>query len=537
MLSKINKYLLENRPSWWHLQVPFLVMTGVGLHLFSLLYAFLYLNTYTISKVYGYDFMSNSYFVFFHSIFLLIIACIWGLNFFKHSIIKNYYPASSWYLPKLFLGMMFLFFLNISSYLSFELGINWKKKYLVHKYQMEEVVEKFKFFEPLYLVDSYNYSLDRNTELNNKYIDFQFLGDKTSLHYGTKEAYDIAIKEGRTPIAMTDVDSIPKELISYVDGKKAIFYNTVTIKDSANCDLTLIRKFIKLSGYSDNDLRNHPNYSKELELALQNPKQLVQDWVEFNQQINKIYPFTNVNPWLNVKYLLGSKGKYFNCFVNSYKDYYNHPSGHTYASLSSLDEEIDFKILNKTENNYFYFEEYAFDQMSSNIQLTNNTYYIIFGCLVASAALAYLLIQFQYIAFTNFAIAVPVVGVAVIAGVFFCILTYTGLQMFSVVLYLGMLLTFIVMIFNGSDTLKVRLKELLIFLMAFVLPILIMITYGALSEFMYKELITRTDHCGIKTSYNEFRSPAFFEYHFLIFGLITQVFFLYRVKRLITKQE
>jgi hypothetical protein len=120
MFKKINTYLIENHPNIWHIRMPFLLVTGLALHIFAFLYAYIYITPDILTKGYYFSFIHESYFIFIQIILLLVVFFIWLLQYFKNSVIKHYYKAGNFYAVKQYLLLAFLFFWNITSFVSFD---------------------------------------------------------------------------------------------------------------------------------------------------------------------------------------------------------------------------------------------------------------------------------------------------------------------------------------------------------------------------------------------------------------------------------
>jgi len=66
-------------------------------------------------------------------------------------------------------------------------------------------------------------------------------------------------------------------------------------------------------------------------------------------------------------------------------------------------------------------------------------------------------------------------------------------------------------------------------------PLTFLFSYAAFGNVFYREKII--SNCATGETYNEFVSPAYYEYHFILLGVIAMLIALYHLKKRISLLE
>lgn len=540
MFKKINSYLIENHPNVWHLRLPFLILTGFIFHIFAFLYGFLYINEQVLAETNYYQFSFDSSFILVQVILMLIVFFFWGLQFYKNSVLKNYYRAGRFYGVKLLSLLVVLFFWNISSFVTFNCGISVKRDQLAQKYDVDALIKEKEFLNPLFLIAEDSYELKNNPTLNANHIEHRKLDnvDESDIYLCTRENYlsQFNLINNSIEHCRTKISEIDPSLYSRVDNSSVIFYEKGSIQVKEGCDVTVINKFLKLDGYHWNELRNHSDYSSELNQLLkeENQQKLVQRMEAFKQNVNAIYPFTNFEPKVNLSYISRKKARYLEVIISDYRDMDSYSSAEVLQMDTSLYTSKEFR---DAARQYFYFQENSWETAITNLRHSTNYYSTILNTFIFSVIFAYFLLQFQIINFINFAITVPIAGVMLVAGILFGVLMHTTMKEYTAVFYLLLLLTSLVVVYRTKTKIKERTNEVFILLFASLIPIAVLVTYGVIGMKIYTKEYVNDPCLGLMSKNQYFESPPFYEWHFIILGLLSCFGFLLIVKRLKSKPE
>lgn len=541
MFKRINTYLIENHPNVWHLRLPFLLLTGFIFHIFAFLYGYTYLNEKVLAETSYYIFYFESNFILIQIVLMLIVFFLWGLQFYKNSVLKNYYTAGRFYGVKLLSLLIVLFFWNTSSFVTFEYGIQQKSDQLAQKYNFDALIKEKRFLNPLFLISTGSYGLGNNTALTATNIQHIAVSgtDESDILLCTKEKYlkqskDENYYNGNCHTKLSEIDP---SFYSKVSNSLVVFYKEGSLQLKKGCEVTVIDKFLKLDGYHWNELRNHQDYSQELDQLLKEKKyeKIVQRMAVFKQQINAIYPFTNFNPEVNLNYILQNKGRDLKALISGYYDTYGYSSNDVEKMDTSLYTSKEFIAF---ATDYFYFQENNWQTASYNLSHPRNYYSVFIVTFIFSVVFAYFLLQFQFINFINFSITVPIAGVMLVLGILFSVFMHrTMAEENNVMVYLLLLLFCLSIVYRSKNKMKERVNEVFILLFAFLIPITAMVTYGVIGMKIYtKEYVS--DPClDWMTKKHYFESPPFYEWHFIILGLLSCFGFLLLVKRLKSKPE
>jgi len=154
----------------WHVRLPYLLICAVSLNLFAILYAFAFLTPQKFSTTSFSNHIFNSAFFVTNLLILLVIFLIWGLQFYRNSVLKNFYKANNFYSIRLFLLLASTFFLLLFSFLTFQFALEWKMDYLEKKYDLKALIQEKKILEPLLLLNKKSYNLQHNPELEKKVL-------------------------------------------------------------------------------------------------------------------------------------------------------------------------------------------------------------------------------------------------------------------------------------------------------------------------------------------------------------------------------
>lgn len=540
MFKRINTYLIENHPNIWHLRLPFLILTGFIFHIFAFLYGFLYINEQVLAETNYYQFSFDSSFILVQVILMLIVFFFWGLQFYKNSVLKNYYRAGRFYGVKLFSLLVVLFFWNISSFVTFDCGISVKRDQLAQKYNVDALIKEKEFLNPLLLSSEDDYELRNNPKLNASHIQHRKLtdSDENDIYLCTKDDYLKQYKTRNQYIenCRTKLSEIDSSFYSRVDNSTVIFYEQENLQLKEGCNVNVINKFLKLDGYHWNELRNHPDYSSELDKLLKEKKykELIRRMEAFKQNVNSIYPFTNFDPQINLNYISQKRGRYLKGIISHYYENGSYRTNEVLKMDTSLYTSKEFRL---AATQYFYFQENSWDTATTNLTRSANYYSTILTTFIFSVIFAYFLLQFQIINFINFAITVPIAGVMIVVGILFSVVMYRTMEDYTVVFYLLLLLACLIIVYRVKTKIKERANEVFILLFASLIPTVVLVTYGIISMKIYvKEYVT--DSCADSISRDQyFQSPPFYEWHLIILGLLSCFGFLLIVKRLKSKPE
>ncbi len=534
MLKKINTYLIENNPNIWHIRLPYLLLTGTIMHLFAFFYGYIYLDTNVLVNGNSYDYEFNSYFFLFEFILLLVIFFGWALQFYKNSVLKHYYKAKNSYAVKTFLVLCLLFFWNISSYLTFMVGIDTKRLDIIEKYNVYELVKEERFLSPLLLTSYNEYDLDYNNYISKNGISYTDIdSNATRINYCNEKDYHA--HENKIEDCYTLIKDIDSSNFTTIRGQKALFFTKKSIKDEKGCSTEVIDKYYRLDHLEWNCLQNHPNYSTELDQLIKEKKYdvLAKRLEIFKTHLNSIYNFTSFDPWTNLSYIV--KKNQLNL-----TDIYDYPASHTSFTPihnTSINPDIDINYLESSDSYVFYFRSQGLDSFKYNAFHSPKYYEYFLSLLVFSICFAYFLIHFQFLNFINFAIAVPIGGVLLLFGVFFTLVLYGIMREYAALLYLILLLFLALAIFLGKKSMKERLKEVLLFFLSVLIPLTIIVVYMVIGLEIYQEK-QLPDPCEYSfTPYSYFVAPRYYEWHFIVLGLASSCFYLWKIKDWKAKKE
>ncbi len=539
MLKRINTYLIENHPNVWHLRLPYLILTGLVLHIIAFLFGYIYLNERVLAETSYYQFSMESNFVLVQVILLLIVFFLWGLQFYKNSVLKNYYIAGRFYGVKLFALIALLFFWNLSSFITFDLGLNIKKVGLVQKHNYKNLAKEKNFMNPLLLLSGDEYDLDKNSYLTSNNIQFDDTDANgfKGIRYCTKENYLKYTKRNKyfTQDCLTGKAEIDSNFYSQVENSTIIFYQLENIEPKKGCQVNVIGKFLKLDDYHWNELQNHPDYSKELDQYIKekNYDELVKRMTAFKQKLNAIYQYTNFNPQINLDYILQKKGLNLSSIISEYeRDDMNASIVLDKSDVNYLSEEFE-----ELSRQNYYFSQYKWETTMNSLERTPSYYSTFLITFIVSVVLAYFLVQFQIINFINFAITVPIAGVMLVVGILIYALIWSSMREYSFSIYLVVLLGSLITVYRMNQRLKERANEIFILLFATLIPITVMVVYGVIGSKIYIEKVFNDPCTDTFSSYEYFNAPSFYELHFLALGILSCIGFLLLVKKLKSKPE
>ncbi len=537
MFKRINTYLIENHPNVWHLRLPFLILTGLIFHVFAFLYGYTYLNERVLAETSYYRFITKSNFILIQVVLLLIVFFIWGLQFYKNSVLKHYYIAGRFYGIKLFSLLIVLLFWNISSFVTFDYGIQLKKNQLAQKYNFDELIKEKEFLNPLLLVSEDSYSLENNPYLTSNRIRYVNTNntDYNGIYYCTKENY-LKRNNDFTKNCITKTNEIDSNFYSRVENSLVVFYQLEDLQVKKDCKVNVINKFLKLDGYHWSELRNHPDYSKELDQLLKEQKyeNLVKRMTAFKQKLAVIYPYTNFDPQINLNYILHKEGRNLENIVSDY----NNRDIHSIMNINDIDSSFySTKEFMESAMNSFYFDQYSWETTTDNLSRTSDYYMAFLITFIFSSALAYFLLQFQVINFINFAITVPIAGVMLVMGILFSAFLYDKMGEYTFMVYLLALLGGLIIVYRVNTRLKERANEVFMLLFASLIPITVMVVYGVIGSKIYIEKVFDDPCTDTFSSYEYFNAPSFYELHFLALGILSCIGFLLLVKKLKSKPE
>ncbi len=254
----------------------------------------------------------------------------------------------------------------------------------------------------------------------------------------------------------------------------------------------------------------------------------------FKQNVNAIYPFTNFEPKVNLSYISRKKARYLEVIISDYRDMDSYSSAEVLQMDTSLYTSKEFR---DAARQYFYFQENSWETAITNLRHSTNYYSTILNTFIFSVIFAYFLLQFQIINFINFAITVPIAGVMLVAGILFGVLMHTTMKEYTAVFYLLLLLTSLVVVYRTKTKIKERTNEVFILLFASLIPIAVLVTYGVIGMKIYTKEYVNDPCLGLMSKNQYFESPPFYEWHFIILGLLSCFGFLLIVKRLKSKPE
>ncbi len=161
-IKKINTYLLEQYPLIWNTRLVWMLGVALVSHLlFFFIGYFSVSNQLDIQSEYR---LSEFYFgtsvVFFNVLFSIILLLIWIIYYLQNNAFKNLYRIKKGTLFAQFCIIIFIFFININQYYSFNQGLKLKIRNL---YSWEEVDADIKEFNKtaIFLINERNnYSID-----------------------------------------------------------------------------------------------------------------------------------------------------------------------------------------------------------------------------------------------------------------------------------------------------------------------------------------------------------------------------------------
>lgn len=535
MYRKLNTYLLENHPNLWHVRLPLLVLSGLVLHIIAFVYGWMYLTPTVLTKYYT-PFV-DSYFILLQSILIIIVLFVWALLFFRNSALNLFYRANRFYSIKLFSIIAILFTWNLSSFLTFEWAVALKKDRLYEQIDIVSLQKEKDFLEPLLLRDKESYYFANNPKLTQQGIQFEEINsNKTRIGYCFSDSIKKMKNSNLVSECYMTVEDIDSTKISKVDSLQGVFFQLENITINKYCSFQGIRQMMKIDGFHLYELKNHYYYSEELDLQLKEAKYdaLAERLTKFKERINAIYPFTNFNPYVNLSYIVAKKGLYLEQIVQN--DSYGRRVFSSY-SLNKIDTSEQLEIDLSKGKEYFYFDEYEYDNLFSNVTKETNYYSTTIVLICFSILLAYLLVQFQFIQFINFVIAVPISLALIIAGVFFGIVTFELFDSFTPFVYLFILLLVVGVPLLIYSRLSERIKEVLIVLAGVILPATILSFYAALGERIYRKIEHTCDLENSSMPQAYFKAPPYYEWHFIVLGVLVIFICLFLIKRLKAKPE
>lgn len=531
MLKKINRYLIENHPNLWHIRLPYLLLTGALLHVFAFLYGYIFLDTTVLTNGNTYDYALDSYFLLFDFILLLIVFFVWALQFYKNSVLKHYYKAENSYAIKTFFLLIILFFWNISSYLTFSVGVDSKRLQILEEYNVADLVKEDKFLSPLLLKRSFDYNIQYNDFITKNNIKFKEVDSdkKAKINHCTEKDFQNRIFNS----CETKIAAIDSTKFSSVSGKQIIFYTLKNINNERGCPVDVIDSFHKYSHFEWNEIKNHPNYSTELDQLLNEKKfgELATRLDKYKEHINRIYHFTNFDSWTNLSYI-EKKNR-----INLYEIYSSNRDYTIYRPFKNtqVNADVDINSLEDFDNYHFYFHSGRLDNFLHDVYYQHKYYDEFLGIVILCIIMSYVLLHFQFINFINVAIAVPIGGVLFILGIFFTLFTYDSLREKAPVIYLAIVLAIGLFIFFRSNTMKERIKEVILVFIAVLIPLTILLIYAVIGLEIYKETISAG--CNYTRSYSHFVDPPFYEWHFIALALLSMTFYLWKIKNWKSKKE
>ncbi|MBN9292474.1 MAG: hypothetical protein J0G96_00690 [Flavobacteriia bacterium] len=537
--KKINTYLIENHPDLWHVRLPFLLMTGLLLHIFSFLYGFEYIDETRLVNDYISGSIADSWYILFEIILLLVVIVTWALQFFKNSVLKHYYVAGDFYAIKMYLLLVGLFLWNISSFLSFYYGVHLKRDALMSKYEVNEIFKEKAFLDPLLLLSREEYNLSNNKYLTQNEIEYKVLyssEDAPQISYCTEEDYISRNYEQETYFSCyTDVSDIDSSLFSKLDDDNAVFFRLKYLNRDERCERKVIDKYVVLNDFHLYDIKNHSNYTDELDglLKKEDYKVLAERLKNFKTRLNKLEKFTNFDPWVNLCYIVKKKGI---DFEDIYRDYDPNKRFIPINNIDEVTDDLNIQAIETYGGDHYYFRNYELSILESNLNEDFEFYYMFIGALIGSIVFSYFMIQFQYVDFINYAISIPISGVLSIVGSLFMLIFTFVMKEYSVIFYLFSMTTAILLILLLSAKLNVRLKEILMILLSSFIPAAVLISYALIGIKIYTQEVTYGG-CGATETYSQFFTPPFYEWHFITLGLFSIFAFLYLVKKLKSKPE
>lgn len=547
-IAKINRYLLENHPDLWHVRLPMLIVTAICLHLFSFVYGYLYVTPKVLLGSSSF-YEGSSYYLFYFSILMIIILFYWGLKFYRNSVIKHFYRASNRYVVKMFFLIFVLLFANLSAILSFSVGTSLAIQQIKQKFHPEELQKEYDFLAPVLLIDSDAYDLANSSVLTKQNLSFIRVNGGNSVPYNYEELWDST--------SYIPVEKIDSSKYSLVDDDYVIFYRTVEKETKKGCTSTFLKEIVKLDGYHNKAVAYHHNYTKELgayrtenrlnELALR--------MEAFKQKVNEIGDLTNFNPWVNLSYIEAKKWINISYVMGRIYDYdssYDYdeeaeiyrPSTttKTKSALPSLDK-IDpsqinpYELENSTQN--YFFNHYDLENFLSNCFYPSNYYAPFIAIFVISLIVAFLLLQFQFVQFINVIISIPIMAVLFVLATLFTVLTaYSNSNniLSQLFFYTTFWCVFIGLFLNYSSRMTTRWKEVFLILIMNIFPIMVLMGYGALGDLIYREASSPDPCYSVSIDYY-FSAPPLYEWHFILLGIVSAIFILSRIKRIVAKPE
>jgi|GEM_PF-6355465 len=527
-LRKFDTFLLENYPILWRSKVFYLLATGALLWVVFYLvgYAITDLNTLltcSIDKRY-----EDTYAVLFHAILVLIILSFWALHFYKKNAIRHYYPLKRFYLLKLFFSILIGILPLVTIIVPFQAGVRAKARYLVDLETLQKEIHTINLALAFLPTNTENYSIHNKTFPKPFPVSdmLKFLSDSTwteSLLY---------IKDSTGDTTRYIPANHPENTV-VIDNKQYQFLHSKTINPEDECYgeyYELITHFyhpdtsLKLHAYgllnysnveySDAAIPNRDSYSIQYDSRnitkfnqLYAPK--IHRWVHQKQQDSIQYIVHEFQEILNKYSINNVLNPQLIAAIHAHYDYHgNYLSFVNTGIRDKNDYEFDFSVNNENIISYLESEDrenpFAYNQYSLDYLIRNSkmAYHheekeeLNLAFVVIAISLSLLFFLFDVTPFIQFLIAIPAMGVLMIAlGLISALIDYNHNDYYfdhlykeEAYIFLLFSITFICLIVFSWITIKYtyfnkKLSGVLLNMGCFVAPVLPFLVLLTIVEF------------------------------------------------------
>lgn len=161
-IKKINKYLLEHYPLIWNTRLVWMTGVGVLLHLIFFIVGYTFVNNQAdISSEYRLDkFYFDNSVVFVGILTSIIILLVWIIYFLQNNAFKNLYHLKKGTLFKQFCFILFIVFINITQYYSFDQGLKLKIRNSYDWAEIDKDIKEWNRLSIFLLQKSSEYNID-----------------------------------------------------------------------------------------------------------------------------------------------------------------------------------------------------------------------------------------------------------------------------------------------------------------------------------------------------------------------------------------
>ena len=537
-LRKFDTFLLENYPILWRSKVFYLLATGALLWVVFYLVGYAITDLNTLLKTSIKDRYVDTFALLFHAILVLIILSFWALHFYKKNAIRHYYPLKRFYLLKLFFSILIGILPLVTIIVPFQAGVRAKARDLVDSEFLQKEVKTINLALAFLPTNTEDYFIANKLFPTPFPVSkmLQFLSDSTwteSLLY---------IKDSTGDTTRYIPANHPENTV-LIDNKQYQLLHSKSINPEDECygehydlithfyhpDTSLKLHTYGLLNYSNveysgaiipnrNSYSLHYNNGNDSEFK-QDYAPIIHRWVHQKEQDSIQYIVQKFQEILNEYRIKSALNPELIASIHAHYDYHGNYLYFVNNGIEDKDDyDFDFSVNgediisyleSEDRENPFAYNQYSLDYLIENSEMAYNheeKEELNIALIVIAISLSLLFFLFDVTPFIQFLIAIPAMGVLMIAlGLISALIDYNHNDYYfdhlykeEAYIFLLFSITFICLIVFSWITIKYtyfnkKLSGVLLNMGCFVAPVLPFLVLLTIVEFSRH---VEQDPCG-----------------------------------------